>query len=474
MSYLQALLVADARRAGRAQRSASVRHRRLTRRPLAILPWQLGAEPFTAAAVAWGFEPGTPRLAVPGEPRDRELAFRALTLLARDFNRWFEGPEREEPPQVVVANRGALGLLGRLGRRLAYLPTDGERPADPELVRFGRHLRFLFDRARFPGQQLLVVLTDLLSSHWTSELSDLETQSLPALASTIDPPAGKLAHEAAFDAESVEIGPLPTGRDDHRVDALIARFNESRGRNTDEAVVAPLRKPIEEHYAHLVHRGWDLIWRCLDRERLYPEALHVTRRWEEDKAALDRHIDWVTVRGLPYRTRQTSEQAARTLRGWEEAQRLLEAEEAIDDPLRMIPTLLANQGLAGVVTRVDREHFEPGAKRRVRRPLLEIQTEERCALPAGKRLWWTRTPGKTEYVLLDAQPLSGGGSQVMLQLETSADQELPVPGTVAIFSRHHTKGDPPLTLPESAPWTHVEPDITPSPIEGPADEGSWE
>lgn len=477
MSYLQALLVADARRLQRAQRSAMVRHRHLTKRPLGILLWQLGAEPFTAAAVAWGFGPENQKLAMPGEPRDRELAFRALTGVARDFNAWFEGAERDEPPQIVVANRATLTLLARLGRRLAYLPTTGVMSADLELVRFGRHLRFLADRARHPGQQLVVVLTELLSSHWVPELSGLEAQHLPALDAAIDPPAGKGPHEAAREAEKIEIGPMPAAEDDEKMDVLLSAFNAQRGRQTEEKIVAPLRAPIEAHYCSLVHRGWPLLWRCLDRERGYPEAAHVERRWREDLAALDRHIEWVVTKGLPQRTRQTNAQAARTLRTAEEAQRLLEAEEAIDDPLRMIPTLLANQGLVGTVRRVDGDHHEWGAKRQVRRPLVELETAERCTLPVGRELWWTRTADKRGYLITEVRHVAKGSrSLVRLRLETSANQELPRSGETAIFSVHTTSGSPFLILPKQVPWTHREPehDTTPLSLDGATDEGRWE
>lgn len=211
MSYLNAVLVAEARALGRAQRSTTVRHRLLAKRPFVLMLWQLGAEPFTAAAVAWGFGPKDRTMVVPGEPRDRELAFRALTVVAQAFNAWFEGP-RDEAPQVVVPNWGTLTLMGRLGRRLAYLPTTGDAPASPDLVRFGRHLRFLADRTRHPGQQLVVVLTELLASHWQTELSDLETQSLAALDAAIAPPHGKSGHEGARDVEDLEIGPTPAPR----------------------------------------------------------------------------------------------------------------------------------------------------------------------------------------------------------------------------------------------------------------------
>jgi len=46
------------------------------------------------------------------------------------------------------------------------------------------------------------------------------------------------------------------------------------------------------------------------------------------------------------------------MRELERAQALLEAEEAVDDPLRMARCLLAGKALAGIVTAVDREHRE--------------------------------------------------------------------------------------------------------------------
>lgn len=102
MSYFNALLIAEARKHGRAQRSAQLRHRHLATRPLGMVLWQLGAEPLAAAAVAWGLGPkGALARRARRAARDRELAFRALATVARSFNTWFEG-ERDEPPQVVI------------------------------------------------------------------------------------------------------------------------------------------------------------------------------------------------------------------------------------------------------------------------------------------------------------------------------------------------------------------------------------
>ena len=70
-----------------------------------------------------------------------------------------------------------------------------------------------------------------------------------------------------------------------------------------------------------------------------------------------RHIDWSLTVGRR-RTRQTVRQAASTMREFEGAQALLEAEEAVDDPLRMTRSLLAGKAVDGIVNAVDREHRE--------------------------------------------------------------------------------------------------------------------
>ena len=52
MNHLDAALAARAFRSGRALRTSSYRHRRLLPAPLAIVLWQLGAEPFAAVGAA--------------------------------------------------------------------------------------------------------------------------------------------------------------------------------------------------------------------------------------------------------------------------------------------------------------------------------------------------------------------------------------------------------------------------------------
>jgi hypothetical protein len=469
MNHLEVALAARAFRAGRALRSCNFRHRRLLPAPLAVVLWQLGAEPFAAASVGWGDRADNMETSVAGEPRNRDLAFAALLSFARWFNARFEShaADRESftrgeytftrartAPQVLVANGATAEFLGRLGRRLAYLPTTGSRPADDSLVRLGRHLRFLWGHCAFPGQQLLVCLTDLLNAHWVTPQSSLERQSLAALDAFIEPPAGEHGFAAAVRAERCPVGPILDGDEEERLGPLVERFNERRAGSTTPAVVRPLLRPIEDFYGPLVRQTWELLWRCRDREARFPEARSVARRWDADRDAYTRHMDWMARGGLR-RTRQTPRQAAMTLHDLEEAQRLLEAEEACDDPLRMLPYLLEHKAVRGLVIAVDTEHRERAVRSMVRRPLVILRSPDPCVMPLGKELWWSEQPAGREYVLEDLRPAPGGGSLVTLKLMTSSGSaSLPTVGKEAFFSVHKTAPGWLAKLPLEAPWTH--------------------
>ena len=53
---------------------------------------------------------------------------------------------------------------------------------------------------------------------------------------------------------------------------------------------------------------------------------------------------------------------------------------------------------------VDLGHVEPGRARNVRRPLFEVETEERCRIPSGKALFWTKTPRAPAYLVTGIRP----------------------------------------------------------------------
>ena len=480
MNQLEVALIARAHAQGRALRTASYRHRRLLDNFMVLSIWQLGSEPFSAAAIGFGEQPADPAIVVAGDPRSRDLAFAALLKFADWFLPRFERPASDREtivdgtwsveisrslPQIVVPNRATVELIGRLGRRLAYLPTDGDRPAPPELVRLGQHFQFLARHADLPGQQLIVPIAELVAANWATPQTEFERASLSALEAFIEPPAGVSGFEAAAAAELAAVGPLPSGEEDAALEPLVGDFNTARARRTDPAIVEPLMGPILEHYRPLVGRAWRLTWRAIERERGYPEAPSVSRRWDVDRRQYTGHIDWVAISGRR-RTRETARQAIGTMRRLEEAKARVVAEEAIDDPLRMIPSLLDGKAVEGPVVVVDAEHREAARVRAVRRPLVTIHSDFDRAVPVGKELWLTSDPAGTPWRVHAVAPARGGGMLITLALETGGQRALPAVGATICFSVHNMAWKPRAPLPRTAPWPMrpvAEPD--PAPIE---------
>ena len=472
---VQTMLVARAHVQGRAQRSASVRHCRLLEDPMAVVFWQLGAELFSTAAIGYGQAPEDSTVEVAGDPRNRDLAFRALMEFAGPFIDYFEAPAEDREtissgsyefersnsiPQVIVANSATVTMIGNLGRRLAYLSTDGPYAADPQLIRLGRHLMFIARHAFTPGQQLIVSMTDLTREHWVTALSDYEAASLSALDAYVEPPAGIHGFHAANQAEIAPVGPQPEGELDTEVEPLIATFNDARGKRTEANVVLPLLGPIAEHYAPLVAHSYGLIWRCYERERSLPEAPSVTRRFTADCDEYTRHVDWTNTVGHR-RTRQTHRQAALSVRALEDAEALLKAEEATDDPLRMVGYLLDGKAFDGEVVRVDENNRELVNVKRMCRPLVTISCEEPCRIPRGRTLYWTERPQGKGWLLEDITAAPGGGATVTMKLLTDRFDALPSVGERACFSVLHVGTHYRQKLPRSVPWTHT-PAVAPS------------
>lgn len=482
MNQLEAALTAIAFRDGRAVRSANFAHRRLIADPMVLVVWQLGSEPFSPGAIGFGRPSTGPQQSVPGEPRNRDLAFAALLEFGSWFLPEFEAPAAQrgalvrgtwvqqvsvELPQIVVANQATVDAIGRIGRRLAYLRTDGDRPAPEELIRLGRHLMFLARHAELPGQQLIVPMADYVGAHWVTPQSELERASFPALEAFVDPPTGLSAFEAAEIAELAPAGPLPTGDDDEALEPLLEDLNAARARRTDAATVRPLLAPIHGHYRPLVRRTWDLITHALDRERAYPEAPSVRRRWDVDREEYTRHIEWTSTVGYT-RTRQTARQAIQTMGRMEDAKARLVAEEALDDPLRMIPWLLDGKAVEGDVVDVDPDHQEVANVRAARRPLVTIRTPAERPMPIGKKVWRSTEPSKAPWVVHAVASTNDGGSLVTLKRTSGSETVLPRTGETVCFSIHHFESSfGRARLGRDAPWPlrPAAADADPGPIE---------
>ena len=474
---------------GRALRRTTLRHTYLADPPLGIAMWRLGGERFRAAAIAWGPLNGPFRLAVAGEPRNRDLYFAALQPFAADLCVRVRraaiarvarqrGTRTDHVPadalQIVVPNRTTVGALGLLGRYLAYLSDRGGVTPDPALIEAGKHLRFYARHARVPGQSLLIPLDRLVSDHWATLLSPFEQANLAALDAQIDPPPGVHAFAASSAAEAAaRIGPEPTEDIDRRTEVLLAEFNGARAGSTDPAITDPLAERLRRHYQDLTEPVWRLMHRVTERERRLTAAPSVQRRFESDREAFGRHVDWVITQGGRYRTTDTPRQAAMTLRRLEDTLTRHEAELAVEDPACMIGYLLAGKAVRGRVASLGVTTVRARVNN-VRRTVMALDSPDPVVLPAGKRLWWTATAADYPWEVQDVQPRDDGGSRITLMLTAAPKTgRLPAVGDVITLSTLATRASNyQIALPQNPPWTH-RPDEPPQPPD-PIDTGDAE
>ncbi|MYV65118.1 hypothetical protein GT043_03965, partial [Streptomyces sp. SID2131] len=265
MSLISTLARMEAVESGRAQPLATVRHRRVSERPLVLVPLTTAGEAGAPLGALVGTDREEPRLLVVPQPRDRDLRFAFLADLAEEvlpyvdaFTDVVELVERNETdaetgkkvrvevelcadaPQLIVPSRAGVEYVRLLGRSTRFRRTaeqDPETPfpAPPRVPLLGRWLTHFGERARVPGSSLLLAATDLLNRHWATGQSSLEDQHLGALLAWIDPADGVPGREGALRAEA--------GRDERG-----QLFCPPAGPATDPAFDNRLLAPAIERY----------------------------------------------------------------------------------------------------------------------------------------------------------------------------------------------------------------------------------
>lgn len=459
MSLIATLARLEAAGSGRAQPLTTVRHRRLSDRPLVFVPLTTAGEAGAPLGALVGTERDAPRLLVVPQPRDRELRFAFLAQLADVVLPYIEScanavetVERNETdpetgkrakvevercldaPQLIVPSRAGVEFVRLLGRSMRFRRTaeedpDTPYPAPPRVPLLGRWFTHYGERARVPGSSLLLAMTDLLARHWATGQSTLEDQHLGALLAWIDPPEGRSGAEAAEEAERARdergqlrhppAGPATDPAFDNRLLApAIERYDRARaalaaaedGAEAERRLTAltAAEREIAALVEGVARPTWDAVWRGLDLLRALPEAAHVEERWTGDRWSFTHHRDRVRAGEPPQPRRDDAVTAARKLASRERDQARLKAQEALDDPLVMAGCRLAGEAFEGEVAEVVMAYGE--GKRPSPRPLVTVRTEDRPHLDAGAKVY--RSLGgkpQTLEVVGITEPADGNG-----------------------------------------------------------------
>lgn len=517
MSLITTLARLEAVGTGRAQPTATVRHRHLSDHPLVFVPLTTAGETGAPLGALVGTDRDAPRLLVVPQPRDRDLRFTFLADLADVVLPYIdayadsvEAAERTETdpetgkrvkvaaelcadaPQLIVPSRTGLDFVRLLGRSMRFRRTaeqdpDAPYPAPPRVPLLGRWLTHYGERARVPGSSLLLALTDVLSRHWATGQSGLEDEHLGALLAWIDPPEGLSGAEAAHRAELARdadgqllcppAGPATDPAFDNKLLApAIERYDRARTAlaaaedplEADDRLAALTRaeREIRDLVESRTRPTWDAVWRGLDLLRALPVGAHVEGRWTRDRWSFTGHRDRVLAGEPPQPRRDDAVTAANKLATREREQSRLEAQEALDDPLVMAGRRLAGEAFAGEVTDVVMAYSE--GKRPSPRPLVTVRTDDRPHLAERAKVYRSLggKPQSAEFVGQETD-----GVLVLRVMDKMGRGKEPEPGSVPekgdrvcfTLFEHEQRGGAKLPDPEETPWTHGGPPGEPAP-----------
>ncbi|GAA1168396.1 hypothetical protein GCM10009654_26960 [Streptomyces hebeiensis] len=508
MSLISTLARMEAVAGGAAQPLATVRHRRISDRPLVFVPLTTAGEAGAPLGALVGTERDAPRLLTVAQPRDRDLRFAFLGELAEavlpyldEYAGAVEPAERSEAdpetgkrvkvtvelcadaPQIVVPSRPGIDFVRLLGRSMRFRRTaeedpDAAYPAPPRVPLLGRWLTHYGERARVPGSSLLVAATDLLNRHWATGQSSLEDQHLGALLAWIDPPGSLSGADAALHAEldrdpagqlvCPPAGPATDPAFDNKLLApAVEAYDRARqalaaaedGPRAEErlARLTAAERAIRALLADVMRPTWDSVWHALDLLRELPEGGRVADRWTRDRWSFTGHRDRVRAGEPPQPRHDDAVTAAQKLASRESAQGQLEAQEALDDPLVLAGRRLSGEAFLSEVTEVVMAYSE--SRRPSPRPLVTVRTGDRPQLGEGVKVYRSLDgkPQSAEFVRYEED-----GSPVLRLTDRMGRAKDPAPGSVPekgdriawTLFEHDQRGGPKLPDPEDTPWTH--------------------
>ena len=180
---------------------------------------------------------GPARVRALADPSDRDERRQLYGALGADVSRYLEFCERQQlAPQIVLTSPNALELWINLADDFRSFPFE------PDLAALAKSVTFFTERAQLPGQQAVVILTDVLSHHWVPPLEPLQEQHLGVVLVCHDGPRGDATiYDRMLVAKESPMGSSTTPRFDN--DVLMPRldaYRRARRRRLPSAELAPL------------------------------------------------------------------------------------------------------------------------------------------------------------------------------------------------------------------------------------------
>lgn len=335
------------------------------------------------------------RILAVADPRQREAMDEMFGMLDSYLERYLVACEEvDRSPQLVVTSPGALRHLRNIAEDLRFLERDAH------IARFATNLSYFTDRAQVPGQQAVVVLTEVLSTHWVTPLQPYQEAHLGALLATLDPAPDQDVTELVRAAEALTMGPRTAPAFDNTVLApRLRRYTEARRRGAPRERLDALRAEIAAVLTPIVlrmHRAMQYGLRKLGEAALSP--LPEVAAWQEAEREAFHGFRDARRAGIRMPRRDRAKGGAFRLVEREEGQSTLEASVQCHDALGRARAEAAGDVLA---CEVEGSHPErlPGRRRRV--IAVDVVTDQTgLRLRQRDELTWVEDP-RLEAVVAD-------------------------------------------------------------------------
>lgn len=295
MSVWDLALQLEAYRTGRAVPRVGCRYQAVTDTARVFCPLPMAGWDPSLQAVAIGPRGLRPETVYCVDPREWDMQLEAFSRLAAIMHRWFlacyDDGEGELVPQLILPNAAAAKLLVGLSYRLAWLavPEQGSRDMrrwSEDARNLGRMLLFFAQQMEVPGQQSVIVASQLLSRHYA--IGQQATDHLGAQLCWIDGVDDVLV--AAMEAERVPLG-RTTPEFDEDLEKKIKEFLKVR--KGSASLASARRMPIEDMVSlEVLGPIVDLVERSLTAvERLgLPELPALEQLRQRDLRAFHGHM----------------------------------------------------------------------------------------------------------------------------------------------------------------------------------------
>ncbi|WP_194904217.1 hypothetical protein [Catenulispora rubra] len=482
MSKVSAMAHLEAMEQMRAVPLTVFRHRRLSIKPLVIVPLTMAGEAGAPLAAMIGTSRTAPKLLVVDQPRNRDQRFAFAADLGRivmdyidshrlhrrDVTSRGEGPTSRyvEAPQILVPNLGGIKALTDLGRMCRFRKTEGAYSVPLVVPQLGMWLTFLAETAEQAGTSMLLPVTGMLAEHWATGQSATEDQNLASIMGWIAPPEGLSVEQAITDAENPAVcppaGPATSPEFDKTCLApAIKRFDDARARG-DAAATATAEADLRELIGEQIKPTWRLMWAAVSLLRAVAEAPRTTARFERDLASFTAYSDRQDDGALPQRKRDAAIGAARRLSRLERAQADFEADMAFDDPLVLADRRSIGEAFAGVVTAAEPDRVVTRANnRRVPRPRITVTTADPVRVAPGVTLISPSMPNNHKALIISSVP-DGESTRVVVEICGGMGRSVvPQKGSVPALGQRITylpdpgwRPTPVFPEQDSLPWTH--------------------